>query len=107
MKHWVYAISLFSIVFLLSACGTGKSGAEEEVEETEQESEEVSSTEAVHVEMINTEGEKVGIAQLTTVVDGGVVNIKIDEWSISHGYHGNHIQTEGVYIIFDIELASD
>src|SRR5690625_7349275 len=71
MKLWVYAISLFSIVFLLSACGTGKSGAEEEVEETEQESEAVSSTEAVHVELINTAGEKVGIAQLTPVVDGG------------------------------------
>lgn len=108
MKHWVYAISLFSIVFLLSACGTGKSGAEEEVEETEQteqESEAVSSTEAVHVELINTAGEKVGIAQLTPVVDGGGVNINLEAWDLSPGIHGFHIHEKGVCEEPDFETA--
>lgn len=109
MKHWVYAISLLSIAFLLSACGTGNNGAEREVEETEpvkeEESEAVSSTEAVHVELVNTAGEKVGIAQLTPVVDGEGVNINLEAWDLSPGIHGFHIHEKGVCEEPDFETA--
>jgi len=106
MKHRVYAISLLSIAFLLTACGTGKSGAEEEKTPVkEEESEAVSSNEAVHVEIVNTEGEKVGLAQLTPVVDGEGVNINLEAWDLTPGIHGFHIHEKGVCEEPDFETA--
>src|SRR5690625_1364126 len=97
MKHRVYAISLLSIAFLLTACGTGKSGEEEEKTPVkEEESEAVSSNEAVHVEIVNKEGEKVGLAQLTPVVDGEGVNINLEAWDLTPGIHGFPIHEKGV-----------
>src|SRR5690625_106892 len=106
MKHWVYDISLLSIAFLLTACGTGKSGEEEEKTPVkEEESEAVSSNEAVHVEIVNTEGEKVGLAQLTPVVDGEGVNINLEAWDLTPGIHGFHIHEKGVCEEPDFETA--
>lgn len=109
MKHWVYTISLLSIVLLLSACGTEKGETDRKLEETksvvEEDSEMVSSNEVVHVEIVNTEGEKIGLAQLTPEVDGEGVNINLEAWDLTPGIHGFHIHEKGICEKPDFETA--
>lgn len=99
MKKWIGVSCILMFVLVLSACGASKSGADDHQSKEaslleEGHSEKAGSNQAVHVELKNSEGEKVGIATLKQEAAG--VNIAIEASNLPKGSHGFHIHEKGV-----------
>jgi len=110
MKRMISTLCLFMLIFMISACGTSNDNSnEDQVTETssleEIQSEKAGESNEVHVEMINTDGNKIGVATLKQEADG--VNIAIDVAGLSKGTHGFHIHEKGVCELPDFESAGD
>ena len=110
MKRMISVLCLFMLILIVSACGTSNDNSNEDQAKETSSLEEVHSEKAgesseVHVEMINTDGDKIGVATLKQETDG--VNIAIDVAGLSKGTHGFHIHEKGVCELPDFESAGD
>lgn len=108
MKRMKDICCLLILVLVLGACGTSNDDQNNEpVEETslleDTKSEKAGEPHEVQVEMINTEGEKVGVGLLKQEANG--VNIAVDVSGLSKGTHGFHIHEKGMCEPPDFESA--
>ena len=110
MQRIISTLCLLMLVLILGACGTSNDNSnEDQATETSSlediQAEKAGESKEVHVEMINTEGAKIGVATLKQEADG--VNIAIDVDGLSKGTHGFHIHEKGVCELPDFESAGD
>lgn len=107
MKYWLIAIALLFGLSAINACTPADEAEELEevkpsVDHTQQER--VSSQEAsiqqaqeyydsMQAVLMNTEGDRVGIATFTETSDG--VEIEVEGWNLPPGEHGFHIHEHG------------
>ena len=114
MKRWILGLSVLMFVLIVSACGgmdnepNNQNQDEESKEATiinKEASEKAGSTEVVEVEMINSRGEKIGIATLKQEKTG--VNIEIEASDLPKGTHGFHIHEKGVCEKPDFKSAGE
>jgi len=110
MQRIISTLCLLMLVLILGACGTSNDNSnEDQATETSSlediQAEKAGESKEVHVEMINTEGAKIGVATLKQEADG--VNIAIDVAGLSKGTHGFHIHEKGVCEPPDFKSAGE
>lgn len=120
MKRLLFVICLLIFTIFISACAQSNTEADESLqepleateEEAESETEEttvpfdmmVSSGDHDHeVVIMNTEGERTGVATLEQVEEG--VQIHLEAWGLPAGVHGFHIHEKGLCETPDFESA--
>jgi len=110
MKKIISALSLLMLILTLGACGTSNNNSnEDQATETSSlediQGEKAGESHVVQVEMINTEGTKMGLATLKQAANG--VNVMIDVTGLAKGTHGFHIHETGMCEPPDFESAGD
>lgn len=109
MKRMISTLCLLMLLLILGACGTSNESNEDQATETSSlediQAEKAGESKEVQVEMINTEGAKIGVATLKQEADG--VNIAIDVAGLSKGTHGFHIHEKGVCEPPDFKSAGE
>lgn len=100
MKNIIYILIGLTLIIVISACNGMNSQSDNMNENQEEDAEEASAIreekekKLIEVDLKNSEGERVGVAQLKQQKEG--VDIQIEAWNLPEGEHGFHIHEKGI-----------